>query len=68
MTKCHCLSLNCITSENYCPLMNPVWNFEYESNAGSTGNHTYKYGQEVMTIMNFKLTLYMSSIHKVQNR
>ena len=28
----------------YCALVNPTGNFEYKSNAGSTGNHTYKYG------------------------
>ena len=36
--------LDCVTSGYYCPLVNPARNFEYNSNAGSTGNHTYKYG------------------------
>ena len=52
--KCFCLitcfawlSLDCVRSGYYCPLVSPAGNFEYESNAGSTGNHTYNYGWEV---------------------
>ena len=52
----HCLSLDCVKSGYYCPLVNPAANFEYKSNAGSTGNHTYKYMNKkfIMTILNFK--------------